>query len=161
MQFTIFPKTCFFSGCFEPLKREQVSNFHENSLKKLEKWFWINNFSFIWWATLINNSSYEPHGTYVSGFTFVLHKKVPKTTINYFTFVMGSELTSWCLLRSWYMCHTLIYKLHQTTCLLILTYPGVSRGFPGVFPGFARGFPWVFPWFSRGFSGIFFISRKL
>ena len=40
--------------------------------------FLIINFYFIWWATLLkNSSSYEPHGTYVSGFTFLLHQGGP------------------------------------------------------------------------------------
>ena len=42
------------------------------------KIFWISNFSFIWRATLLNNSSYEPNGIYVSGFTFFLHQEGPK-----------------------------------------------------------------------------------
>ena len=34
--------------------------------------------SFIWWATLLNNSSYEPHGTFVSGFIFLLDQEGPE-----------------------------------------------------------------------------------
>ena len=92
----------FFSGCFEPLKETQISNFNEIWLKKWENLFWIVNFSFIWWATLPNNSSCEPHGTYVSGLTFLLHQEGPKNHNQFFTFVRGVELTSWCLPRPWY-----------------------------------------------------------
>ena len=66
------------SGCFELLKKEQIWNFNEIWLKKWENLFWTVNFSFIWWATLLKNSSYELHGTYVSGFTFLLHQEGPK-----------------------------------------------------------------------------------
>ena len=34
---------------------------------------------------LLNNSSYEPHGTYVSGFTFLLHQEGPKNHYNFFS----------------------------------------------------------------------------
>ena len=84
MQFTISLKTIF-SGCFEPLKKEQISNFNEIWLKKCENLFWVVNFSFIWWATLLNNSSYEPHGTYVSGFTFLLQQEGPKKPQSFFS----------------------------------------------------------------------------
>ena len=66
------------SGCFEPLKKDQISNFFKITLKKWENLFGIVNFSFIWWATLLNNSSYEPHRTYFSGFTFLWHLEGPK-----------------------------------------------------------------------------------
>ena len=66
------------SGYFEPLKKEQVSNFNEVFFKKLENYFLNTNFSFIWWATLLTNSSFEPHGTYVSGFIFLLNQEGPK-----------------------------------------------------------------------------------
>ena len=36
------------------------------------------NFSFIWWATLLTNNSYEPYETYLIGSTFLLYKDVPK-----------------------------------------------------------------------------------
>ena len=70
MQFTIFCKTHFF-------------------------WlFWAaengTNFKFQWnltlhCFTLLNNSSYKPHGTYVSGFTFLLHQEGPKKPQSFFS----------------------------------------------------------------------------
>ena len=84
-----FSKLVFFSGCFEPLKNKQISNFNENSLKKWGNLFWIINFSFIWWATLLNNSSYEPHGTYVLWSTFVLPQEGPKNHNDFFHFCHG------------------------------------------------------------------------
>ena len=100
MTFTISLKT-FFSCCFDPLKKEYISNFNKILLKNGKIFFLIINFSFIWWATLFNNSLYESHGTYVSRFTFFAPRRSQKTTINFVTFVTEVELTSWCLLQPW------------------------------------------------------------
>ena len=67
----------FFCCCFEPLKKEHIKNFNEFSLKKEEHLFWIFNFSFVWWATMLTNSPYELHGTYLSGSTLLLHQEGP------------------------------------------------------------------------------------
>ena len=40
--------------------------------------FWIINFSLICWATLLNNRLYEPHKTYLSGSTILLHQGGPR-----------------------------------------------------------------------------------
>ena len=91
-------KLFFFSGSFEPLKKEQIKIFNENLLKTCENLFWIINFSFIWWPKLLSNSSYDQHGTY---YLIIAPRRSQKTTIIFFTFVTVVKLTSWCLLRSW------------------------------------------------------------
>ena len=68
----------FFCCCFELLKKEHITNFNAFSPKKEEHLFWIFNFSFVWWATFLTNSSYKPHGIYLSGSTFLLHQDGPK-----------------------------------------------------------------------------------
>ena len=42
-------------------KKEQVSSFNEILLIKEGNLFWNINYSFIWWATLLTNSSYKPY----------------------------------------------------------------------------------------------------
>ena len=74
----LFISNIYFSGFFWPLKKEQIKNLNEVSPENFINLFWIINFSFIWWATLLTNSSYEPHKTYVSGFTFLLNQEGPK-----------------------------------------------------------------------------------
>ena len=89
------------------LSRWKRNKFHISmkfDFKKRKSYFESLFFSFIWWATLLTNSLYEPHGTYVSGFTFFIEpRRYKKSTINFFTFITGLELTSWCLLRPWYI----------------------------------------------------------
>ena len=92
-------KTCF-SGCFEPLKKEQ------SSMKihlKNGKIYFASSFP------LHLMSHMEPM---FQDLPCYWHKKVPKNHNQFFfTFVTGMELTSWCLLWSWY-----IKKRHQAFC---------------------------------------------
>ena len=78
MQYTISLKTHFFLGFLSRRKRNKFQISMKFYLKDGKKLCWIVNFSFIWWASLLINSSYEPHGINVSGFTFILHQKDPK-----------------------------------------------------------------------------------
>ena len=102
-------------------------------LKKREHLFWINNFTFIWWATLLNNRSYEPHGTYVSGFTFLLHQEGPKNHNHFFTFVRGwnslpgpcsdldvpTHTRQWPFIYEWF-CIAVVHWWHCSDGLAIL-----------------------------------------
>ena len=77
MQFNYFSQSVFLL-LFHRLKKEHIWNFTEISPKKNENKCSIINFSFISWATLLTNSSYEPHGTFLLGSTFLLHQEGPK-----------------------------------------------------------------------------------
>ena len=70
-------------------------------------------FSFIWWAILLTNSSYEPHGTYVSGFTFLLHQEGPKIHNQFFHFRQGGG-THFLVLAQ-----TLMYVILATTMVIM------------------------------------------
>ena len=74
------------------------------------KVIWIISFSFIWWATLLNNSSYDPHGTYVLEFTFLLHQGGPKRPKKKFHF-----------------CHGDLYELKNLTPIICLKNPAYGR----------------------------------
>ena len=83
MIFTISNKKNSFCG-FYLLKKEYISNFNEISLKKEQNYFWTLIFSFVWCATYLPNSLYGPHGTYISGSTFMLHQKGPRNSQSIF-----------------------------------------------------------------------------
>ena len=70
-------KTCFFFCLLWAAEKGKKFKFQWNLTFKMG-FFFIGYFSLIWWATLLNNSYYEQHGTYVSRFTFLLHQESPK-----------------------------------------------------------------------------------
>ena len=76
--YTISLKKWFFRLCWDAEKGTKIK-FQWTSPKKLKKLFWIINFSYFWWATLLTNTLYEPHGTFVPGFTLLLNQEGPKT----------------------------------------------------------------------------------
>ena len=82
-----FPSKLVFSGCFELLKKDPILNFNDiwHLTFKWKNLFRMVSFFFIWWATWLNNSSYEPHGTYISGFTLLLHQEGPKKPQSFFS----------------------------------------------------------------------------
>ena len=85
-------------------EKGKKSNFNKISFKKKVNSFVVITFFLILWATLLINSSYEPHdGTYLLGSTFLLHQEGPKKPKrNFVTFVSGLKPTSWCLVRPWF-----------------------------------------------------------
>ena len=52
--------------------------------RKLQQWQWLKtvvnfsiiNVSFVWWASLFTNSSYEPNEPYISGFILKFHQGI-------------------------------------------------------------------------------------
>ena len=109
MQFTISLKSFFFTFVLIPWKRKknQISiQFHFKKKKKS-----ISNFFLIAWATLLTLNSYEPHGTYLSGSTNLLHLEGPKK----------QQLNLSLLSRGWNpllgACSDLDIKTRQKTCV--------------------------------------------
>ena len=115
-----FGSTCF----FDLLKKEYISNFSEISLKKEVNDFWNLIFSFICCATYLTNSLYGPHGTYLSGSTFILHlKKVAKNHNPFSHFYHGGE-THFLVLGQ-----TLIYNRLYQYCLVDSKSKRLSKSF--------------------------------
>ena len=56
-------KNCLslFQTCYDNLQNKKNS-------------FWFIHFSIIWWTTLLTNSSYQPHKTYISWSILLLHQ---------------------------------------------------------------------------------------
>ena len=110
---------CFSIKCFflliEAAEKGTQFVFQWNFIEKKLNFLWIFNFTFIWWAILLTNISYELHETYILGSTFFMAPRRSKNTkIIFFShFFQGRKPTFWCLLRLWSSFLKMFYLHHD------------------------------------------------